>query len=382
MLAMKRSGFAKAAICAAGASSGSIWWRSSASAISKASPGSAASAVRARRSQRLDHALAQLVVLRVGLAQQLDLGRRRRRFELSPQRRGGFLARARPHVGVAHGGTRHHLRVAARRRPPRGPTFGRNQPFDRGAQLGHGDRAREAGEDALEQLGRSELPEAGGILHLLHHEVVGGEGREQLAGGAEPDADLAAALELDPEALELHVEVADAAGAVALDPHDRSRDEAQDALEPRDAVPDLGGIARGAAQVEAVEAGLEAGVRTPHLAQRLDHRLVQPRLRDHDLARFAQQLEALAREAAAAQLVGEHLEERAGGVGVTRAGQVAADAGEPVEVLGRLGGVLEPGRLDGVEVAFLDALSDFARDCHGAPEIISFVDPLDGRRLE
>ena len=209
--------------------------------------------------------------------------------------------------------------------------------------------------------------------------MVGGEGREQLARGAEADADLAAALELDPEALELHVEVADAPGAVALDPHDRSGDEAQNALEPRDTVPDLGGIARGAAQMEAVEAGLEAGVPTPHLAQRLDHRLVQPRLRDHDLARFAQQLQALAREAAAAQLVREHLEEGAGGVGVTRAGEMAADAGEPVEVLGRLGGALEPGRLDGVEVAFLDALSDLARDCHGAPEIISFVDPLDGR---
>ena len=56
---------------------------------------------------------------------------------------------------------------------------------------------------------------------------------------------------------------------------------------------------------------------------------------------------------------------------------MTADAGEPVEVLGRLGGVLEPGRLDGVEVALFDALSDFARYGHGAPETISQV-PLTG----
>ena len=70
MLAMKRSGFAKAVICAAGVSSGSIRW-----ALKKRErdlEGEARFGGERRASaalERLDHALAHLVVLRVGLAQ-------------------------------------------------------------------------------------------------------------------------------------------------------------------------------------------------------------------------------------------------------------------------------------------------------------------------
>ena len=234
-----------------------------------------------------------------------------------------------------------------------------------------GERAREAGEDALEQCRRRERPEPLDVLDLLHHEVVGGQRFEQLAGGAEPDLEVAPVDQLDLEALELEVDVGDAASAVTLDPDDRPRHEAQHALEPRHAVPDLGGVARGAAQPEAVEARLEARMRAPHLAQGFDHRLVQARLRDHDLARIAQQLEPLAREPAPAQLVREHLEQRSRDVGMAGGGEVTPDPGEPVEILRRLGGALEPRRLDGVEVTLLDLLSDVAWNRHWAPEPIS-----------
>jgi hypothetical protein len=160
------------------------------------------------------------------------------------------------------------------------------------------------------------------------------------------------ALEIDLEALEAQVRLRDAADALALHGHHRADVEGEQALELLDLLPGLGDVVRGALEADGVREPLEDGTVGVEALQGGEDGGVELLGREEDRAAALQHLAAQVPAPGLAELVVQHLQQEAGALLLSGAGQGAGHADEVVEIQGVLAHGGQPLTFDRLELPF------------------------------
>jgi hypothetical protein len=283
--------------------------------------------------QILRHALAQTGVAGAVTLEALDLLARIGLGEGLPEALDGVGAAVGEAVGLAAAGAGgHHVRVLAGGGPPGGPLRLGDDAAQRLADLAGGERPVVALERDPQQLLRHQGGEALGVLQLAAQDMVRRQRLEQLGRGLEADGHTLDALEVDLEALETEIGFGDAAHALALHGHDGADVEGEEALELLHLLPGLRDVVGGALEAHGFGEPLEDGAVAVQALQGGKDGGVELFGGEEDASGLLQKLSSDVPAPALAELVVQHLEEEAGALLLTGAGQGAGDADEVIQV--------------------------------------------------
>jgi hypothetical protein len=239
-----------------------------------------------------------------------------------------------PAVALASRAQRHDLGMSPRGGPPRAPLRLVDDAGEGVADLSGGERmlgGLEHGAQELRRLLVAQLDQPFRILQLAAQEVSRLEDAQHLRRGAKADRHAPPLLEIDLQRLEREVDLDHPPDALTLHGHDRADVVEQDAAEPGDPIPELGGILHHLAQSDPLERGGEIRLVGPQPLERGDDLPVQLGGFVEEGADAAQRLETQRPVPALAELAVPQLQQAARPIRLAGGDELLADGEKPVD---------------------------------------------------